>query len=631
MATRDYVSAVQAAATNTTSATVWNDNTSVTLTSKTGDWLIMASGVTQVDNASSASSQVRLFNDTDAVSLDDGQMEMALATGVEWEPFFLMAIVALGGSPVTKTYSLEHKLTATGASRDSWVDNGSIVALKLTAADASVSDDANSASTANPGAWTSHATALTFTPGSTGDYLIVAKVKLDGANANGALRAALLLEDATTRVGEHEWSTTDATNSQPSEVWMVKRNLAASSQSFVLQHGRTAAGSNTSTMSNLRMVALRLDEFNGTAVTTEDTVRDTSTSATLVDLGDTATAPTSSDDWLVLANAEVDINATAVIAQGKFLFGSTTLLHAQFQHAATGRTTGHMIGAVFVEVAPAGETVKIQGAADGTNTVGVDEHRFYVLGLEAAGGTNANAGNASGTGAASGAATSVAPAGGHASGTGTANAGQASVAPPAGHAAGTGAAHDATVTRTGEPLPAAATGTGTATAPATSIAPSGGQAAGTGAAYDATVTTGGATNANAGNAAGTGAAYNPTISISVSAVLASATGVAYDPGGSIAPVATTATATATGYAPSISVAPSSGHASGTGAGYGTTALVSVGAAAATGTGTARDATTTGAQPDPNPIDITIRERAYTDSFTENHHPIVRERHLVEIR
>jgi hypothetical protein len=165
-------------------------------------------------------------------------------------------------------------------------------------------------------------------------------------------------------------------------------------------------------------------------------------------------------------------------------------------------------------------------------------------------GTNASAGNAAATGAASSATAKVSPSGGHASATGAAGAATSKVSPSGGIAAATGAA-------------------GAATA---KVSPSGGHASATGTAYDATASTGGATtNVDAEHIAVSAAAGAVAASIAPSAGHASATGAAHDATTQSATSAGQASATGATLEASAAVAPSAGHASATGAAYNATA------------------------------------------------------------
>ena len=145
--------------------------------------------------------------------------------------------------------------------------------------------------------------------------------------------------------------------------------------------------------------------------------------------------------------------------------------------------------------------------------------------------TDADAGHAAGTGAASNAAANVRPAPSSATGTGAAANAAANVRPAPSSAGGTGVAH-AAVLALGL-LAGAATGAGTAHPAAAAVAPvvahaagtgqafdarivvtvPAGHASGAGAAHDATTTAGGgATNVDAGHASGTGTAHDATVS-----------------------------------------------------------------------------------------------------------------------
>jgi len=235
--------------------------------------------------------------------------------------------------------------------------------------------------------------------------------------------------------------------------------------------------------------------------------------------------------------------------------------------------------------------------ADGAQTYNVTvtntDRAIAILALGVpAGGTNAPAGNAAGTGTANAASIGLAPNAGLSSGTGTANAAAANVQPAAGNAAGVGAAQNAATAIA--PAAGVATGTGTAPTPAAGIAPNAGLASGTGTANNATVIF--SRDADAGVASGTGAANQPAAGISPNAGLASGTGIANDAtvsvtSGTNAP-AGLAEGTGTAWTAAPNIQPNAGLAVGTGAAQTPAASVAVNAGLASGTGTANDAAVT---------------------------------------
>lgn len=464
MASRVYHSAVASGSTNTQSATVQTDHVTLTFTpDASSTYLILGYCETQVDNNAARDTQVRLWDDTASAELELSNIEMDAAGGTEWYPVSFAYLASFGGSPSSQSYKIQHKLESTNTNTDSWCRNGSLVALKLAADDASMSNDGTHASSSNPGTWTDYDAAsgtdnLTFTPGTSGDYLILAFARLAySATSNGA-QLRLLCEDGSTAVATTRWCPTDSTI-RPTWAAAVKRtSLAASSQTFKLQHSRTNSGAGTSTLDYVRMVALRLDGFEANTAT-QDTGADTTTSASYVDLGDTrADTLASGIDYLLLATADVENNTISVDTSVKLTDSTNTYAEAVIHAEVADRGLSFLVPRV-VTGSGASVTHKFQGASNGTATLSLDEHRLFVLQVEtSASGTNANAGNAAGTGAANNATTAVSPASGHASGTGTSQTPQTAVSMSAGHASGTGQAFDATVTRTCEPRPDAATG-----------------------------------------------------------------------------------------------------------------------------------------------------------------------------
>ena len=140
----------------------------------------------------------------------------------------------------------------------------------------------------------------------------------------------------------------------------------------------------------------------------------------------------------------------------------------------------------------------------------------------AAGGTNAPAEAATGTGTAFNAAAAVSPTAGISSSNGTAYNASVNVAPNAGVSTSNGTAYNASVNIGASA--GAVTGTGTAANAAVAVSPTAGVSLSNGAAYNASINVA----PSAGAVAGTGAAANAATAVSPTAGLASGVGAAYD-------------------------------------------------------------------------------------------------------
>jgi hypothetical protein len=275
--------------------------------------------------------------------------------------------------------------------------------------------------------------------------------------------------------------------------------------------------------------------------------------------------------------ATVSFTAGSASATGAALQAAANVQPPAGNAAATGAAYDATVTAVDGDP-PAAEPVDEVGHRvfsgfdeSGVTTFGsttiVSEAGRFVLVTAAPAEGEADAGLASGTGAAYNASVSVQPSAGHAAATGAANAAAVNVQPNAGNAAATGAAYGVV----------------------TDIKATAGHAAGTGAAYDATVSTATADTADAGEAAATGAAYQPSVSVATSAGNAAATGAAHQATTDIKATAGSAAATGAALGPSADIKATAGHAAATGAAYNATVSTAAYANADAGVATATGA------------------------------------------
>jgi hypothetical protein len=695
VATRVYQQAVGAGDTNTQSATVWADQVSDSFDlDALSDYLLIAFLESQVDINAARDTQVRLYDDTSATVLAAQNNEMIGTTGTEWPPHTLAAIVTTGGSPETRTLKVQHKLESTLTDTDSWARKGRLVALKLGAADEWMSNDDTYTSSSNPGTWTDYAPAtgdtdLTFTPGSTGDYLVLAFGRIKAGSTTGGAYVRMLCEDGTTAVGNLRWVPGDSTSLRAFAVATKRSSLAASAQTFKLQHSRVTDGTNSSTIDQVRMVALRLDGFESNTAT-EDATTDSATTSSYADLGDTRTDTlTSGLDYLVLGCATSETGSGAVLMGMQFTDGTNIYSTSEFI-AQQNRGFSALIP-VIVTGAGASVTHAWQGRAV-SSQLNMIEHRIFVLGVEAAAGGDATASPATVAltlaqpAATAQAGSSVSPAAtalvlaqpavtaaGHATPE-PATAALTLAQPAVSVTAGSTVSPAATALLLAQPAVTAQAGSTVepATAALTLTQPAVAPAAGSTVSPDAAalvlaqppVTASGTGDATASPAATTLTLAQPSVTVSAGSTVAPDTAAlvltqpAVTAQAGSTPAPTTAALVLT--QPAVEAQAGSSATPDTAAfilaqpavtastgGSASPAAVALTLAQPTVTVSAGSevtpatvvivlaqpaVTATGTVPvDPYPIDVTVRERAYIDSFTEAHHPIIRERAHVEVR
>lgn len=392
MATRTYQQTLGSATavTNSSSSTYVNQCSATFSLDASATYLVLGYMEGQVNNTTATDGQYRLFDGTTA--LCSANFRHVSSDASEWTPINLCALITTTGA-VTPTLSLQAKLASTGSSRIVSTRNGVIFAIKLGANDASFTNDVSGTSTANPGSWTDYNPAsgtkvLTFTPGSSGDYLIFAFCTQTYSAATDGSILTLLCEDGSTQVMTSYWVPNNSGNKQ-SYCGVAKRaSLAASSQSFKLQHSRQRSASGTSTLDQVRMVALRLDDFNGDTHT-EDTSSATTTSASYVDMGSTRTDTlTNAIDYLLLASWWEGTNNNSILHSSRLTDGTNVYNESQRKelYHAGEPNWGQMICVPHV-VTGAGSSVthKVQGKITSVLTETMTEHRLHVLQLMTSG------------------------------------------------------------------------------------------------------------------------------------------------------------------------------------------------------------------------------------------------------
>ena len=279
---------------------------------------------------------------------------------------------AFGASPGQQDYIVS--INSSHAGDATKIKDIRFLAIKADAADKYAAVDASSQGTAGAGYATK--TTLTFTPASTGDYLLIGSAVLtsEGASSTGA------------RLNHSGGSIYGENLIYPKAAWLyntwataAKINLAASSQTFTLQFSPSA--SVACDIEQARILALRLDKFDN-AYVAQDFAGGNSTSA-------------SDQDYLTLTQTPLNLSH-AILAVGAFRTASTTVsgylnvCKSGTNYTETIRegvnTAGYVhAGAAVKETLAAGSTTwKWRARAETSGTaIHVDDLLIAVLQLDA--------------------------------------------------------------------------------------------------------------------------------------------------------------------------------------------------------------------------------------------------------
>ena len=225
-----------------------------------------------------------------------------------------IGIDTFGESPTSQTYKIQYRTTST--SSVARIKEAKMIALKL---DTNIDKYAESETRTTTTSTTyQDKTTLTFTPASTGDYIILASATLDGSSASYDYRAQLTIDGTAYSTTNIE--TNLATNR---ELWFVlkKVNLSAASHTIKIQYSSESSAGTTG-IADARIVAIRADRFlNNYYGENETRATTTSTSyQTYLTLTDTPQAT----DHLILAVEDLDASSTSYSTYGQALKGATT-------------------------------------------------------------------------------------------------------------------------------------------------------------------------------------------------------------------------------------------------------------------------------------------------------------------
>lgn len=300
---------------STTTTTSYQDKTTLTFTPQANTDYIFFWSCDCIAASTTDDVYVRLYNSTDAVVMDEQHEENRTTAGTPYRTAHGIVKYSAGSSPASTTFKIQY-YTETGTVT-SKIKNARILAVSMVTGDQYTESLADQTTTSNT--YVDGAT-LTFTPATSGDYLIFASCDWNHASTTDLLYLQLL-DPSSASIGEMQTHQRDATNYNP---WttMVKQTLAASSQTFKIQVHRTSA--NTITIRNQRIFAMRLDAGITNAYYAEDRVQ-ASTGSTSYQDDNSLTQTTNAADHLVFNVAMVNSSNSGISVACQFLDDGSTM------------------------------------------------------------------------------------------------------------------------------------------------------------------------------------------------------------------------------------------------------------------------------------------------------------------
>jgi hypothetical protein len=362
---------------STTTEQTWQDKCTLTFTPDANStyWVLASWSNTSDATASQDRSETQLYHVEGAVALGENDVRChELTSPRDWIDGFVVGRLVFGASPGQQNLKIQH--SPYGAT-ESKIRDARILVLEADAADQyAESLDWGLGTTST--SYVTKAT-LTFTPASTGDYLVIASAQIGTDNNGSTCQAQLNYVTGGQVFGDKVFYSVDSWDSQPFAA-MAKLNLSAASKTFRIEY-KTASAGVAAWMGNARILALRLDAFDNAYFADNRNVQAT-TAATYQDML-TLTATPQAVDHAILAIGAYNPASTTVSGWAQALQDATPLSEVVKE---SQNTAGYQyIGVVGKQtLANQSTTWKWQTKAETAGTtVNADELAIAVLQLGA--------------------------------------------------------------------------------------------------------------------------------------------------------------------------------------------------------------------------------------------------------
>lgn len=360
---RPYWHAEDATERTVTSTTVWVDGVSLTFTPNANkNYVAFWSCLSQNNNAT-YDGIARLYNVTTSAELHRQNWEAKeVTTPIDYRPLGGMFFFSTTGSPVST--NLKIQILVENAAVTHKGKEFCLTVIELNANDAfaeSVTRQTNATSTPALAAGT-----LTFTPGTSGDYLIVSTANYDHAVSGTFNRFQWLIDDTVIYTAESNEETPAVKDLANSEPWgrVHKITLTAAQHTVKLMFDNFTGG--TAGLSHVRHLAFRLSDFDANFYDPQLTLN-AGTQATYQDIGATVTETTAAAEHLVIAAGEW-MGSSATYTSYVQLLQDASVLFENMHEPVSGGAPGSYFFARVVDPTAAQHTWKIQRKSESTST-----------------------------------------------------------------------------------------------------------------------------------------------------------------------------------------------------------------------------------------------------------------------
>lgn len=360
---RQYEYAESVTRSTFTGSTTFQDKVTLTFSSVTGKNYLIMWGCT-LDGSGAVTVNARLRNVT--AGNNNGTIGRAAAStdrahmgGFEYHT----------GTGASQSFVVNYGTANAGNTvgvQDAW-----IMALEITSDDACVSTGSGSDFTTTANSYGDH-TSLSFTPGSSGDYLIIAMAQVN--NGTGASASDVKLTDGTNSYGEAVNFYCGITSAY--QVWgtMVKATLSGA-QTWKIQGKSTNGG--TTTVRRGGIVALRLDKFPNYFYA-ESRGSSTTTSSTFQDKVTLSPQTLFNTPHHAISMGILGVGGTTQVANSRLTIAGTGSGNQQVRTIVANGKVGHFKGIKYTPTAVS-DTLKTQYSSDATNTASFTEASMFLF------------------------------------------------------------------------------------------------------------------------------------------------------------------------------------------------------------------------------------------------------------
>ena len=364
MANRDVIKNLSAARV-TSASTSYVDALTATGTPTNGSkdfWVICSALVDK--SATTTDVNAKLIDSTGVADLCVWNIEPQDTTD-------LMAVFGLAkwtspASPVSQSFKLQYSSETSGTAG---IGSMAIVAIESATGDQYIGDDASTTTTS---ATMVAAQTLTFTPATTGDYLIIAYAEVDAQNVGVQLDVDGTDSHIADPVEDKDATTWSAWSA------IHKVNLTAVSHTIKIEFRATAGG--TAELRRRRILAIRLDTLKASS-TDYTSTRATTVSTTAVDAASTTFTAAASVDYFAIGNVTIDGSSTTISTNAQMSMDAAVVaLSTREMNLSTTETPYAAIN--YSTFAAGSRTIKTQVFSETASvTTGYAYRGIYVLDL----------------------------------------------------------------------------------------------------------------------------------------------------------------------------------------------------------------------------------------------------------